>query len=181
MHAVTRSVRIAVVVALIGALLPVGGAGAAAKDKTYGAPYSEGPTGGDQWSMQQANAEDGRIFVGRLYPIFNPISCAPGGSMAKLEVVHKVTGKTRSVVADFTDAGLDQYSFVTLAVKSAKGKWLASTRQRGPLVGDGSVTAKLFGKVRKGQKVTIQFGLEAASACPNASGATARFTQITVT
>lgn len=180
MNAATRIIRIAIVAALVGALLPIGGAGAAGKGKTYGAPYQEGPTGGDRWSMQQANAEDGRIIVGRVYPIFNPISCAPGGSMAKLQVVHKVTSRVRAVTADFTDAGLDQYSFITVAVKDAKGKWLASTRLRGPLVGGGSVTAKMFGKVRKGQKLTVQFGLEAASACPNATGAMAKFTQVTV-
>lgn len=180
MNAVTRIIRIVVVAALVGALLPIGGAGAAGKAKTYGAPYEEGPTGGDQWSMQQANAADGRIMVGRVYPIFNPISCAPGGSMAKLQVIHKVTGKVRNVTADFAEAGLDQYSFVTLAVKDSKGKWLASTRQRGPIAGGGTITAKMFGKVRRGEKLTVQFGLEAASACPNASGAMARFTQVTV-
>lgn len=180
MNAVTRIIRIAVVAALVGALLPIGGAGAAGKGKTYGAPYEEGPTGGDRWSMQRANADDGRIVVGRVYPIFNPISCAPGGSMAKLQVIHKVGKRMKSVTADFTDAGLDQYSFVTVAVKDRKGKWLASTRQRGPIVGGGSITAKMFGKVKRGQKVTIQFGLESASACPNATGAMAKFTQVTV-
>lgn len=179
MNAVARIIRIAVVAALVAALLP-GGALAAGKAKTYAAPYDEGPTAGDRWSMQQANAEDGRIVVGRVYPIFNPISCAPGGSMAKLQVTHKVSGKVRSVTADFVDAGLDQYSFVTVAVKDTKGTWLASTRQRGPIMGAGSVTAKMFGKVRKGQKLIVQFGLEAASACPNATGAMAKFTQITV-
>ena len=180
MNAVTRIVRILVVAALVGALLPMGGAGAAGKGSTYEAPYKEGPTGGDQWSMQQANAEDGRIIVGRMYPIFNPISCAPGGSMAKLQVIHKAGKKVRAVTADFTDAALDQYSFVTLAVKDSKGNWLASTRQRGPIAGGGDLTAKMFGKVRKGEKLTVQFGLEAASACPNATGAMARFTQVTV-
>ena len=180
MNAVTRIVRILVVAALVGALLPMGGAGAAGKATTYEAPYAEGPTAVDQWSMQQASAEDGRIIVGRMYPIFNPISCAPGGSMAKLQVIHKATTRIRAVTADFDQAGLDQYSFVTVAVTDAKVRWLASTRQRGPIVSGGTVTAKLFDRVRKGEKLTIQFGLEAASACPNASGAMARFTKITV-
>ena len=179
MHAAARIVRIAVVAALVAALLPAGGAAAAGKAKTYGAPYEAGPAGGDRWSMQHAGT-DGRVIVGRMYPIFNPISCAPGGSMAKLQVTHKVTRGMKSVTADFSDAALDQYSFVTVAVKDAKGRWLASARQRGPLVGSGAVKAAMFGKVTRGQKVTIQFGLEAASACPNASGAMARFTQVTV-
>jgi hypothetical protein len=180
MQAVARIVRLLVVAALVGALLPAGGAVAAGKAKTYAAPYKEGPTAGDQWSMQNASADDGRIMVGRIYPIFNPISCSPGGSMAKLQVRHKVTRRMKTVTADFTEAGVDPYSFVTVAVKDKKGRWLASSRQRGPLVGDGSVTAKVFDQVKRGQTVLIQFGLEAASACPNASGAMARFTQITV-
>lgn len=180
MQTAPRIIRIVLLTVLVVALVPGGGAGAAAKNKTYGAPYKEGPTAGDQWSMQRANAEDGRIFVGRLYPIFNPISCAPGGSMAKLQVKHKVTKKMKSVSVDFTEAALDHYSFVTVAVKGAKGRWLASYRLRGPILGEGTVEAPVFGKVKRGKRVTIQFGLESASACPNASGAMARFTQVTV-
>jgi hypothetical protein len=180
MKAALRIIRIALVAALVVSLVPALGAGAAGKAKTYAAPYKAGPTAGDQWSMQNANAEDGRVIVGRAYPIFNPISCDPGGSMAKLQVVHKATGAVKKVTADFTEAGLDQYSFVTLAVKDAKGNWVASTRQRGPLAGDGSLTARFFEDVGKGDKITVFFGLEAASACPNVSGAMARFTQITV-
>lgn len=179
MHAVMRIVRVVVVAALIAALLPAGGALAGGKPKTYGAPYEPGPAGGDRWSMQHAGT-DGRVIVGRMYPIFNPISCAPGGSMAKLQVTHKVTKRMKSVTADFSDAVLDQYTFVTVAVKDAKGNWLASSRKRGPILGAGAVKAPVFGKAKRGQKVTIQFGLEAASACPNATGAMARFTQVTV-
>lgn len=179
MHALTRIVRLVVVLALAVALLP-SGASAAGKTTTYEAPYAEGPTAGDQFSMQLANTADGRIIVGRLYPIFNPIFCSPGGSMAKLQVRHKVTGKMRAVTAEFAEAVVDPYSFVTVAVKTPKGEWLASTRQRGPIVGGGSLTAKMFHKVKPGQNVIIQFGLEAASACPNASAATARFSRVVV-
>ena len=180
MKAVVRSIRVVVLVVLVVALVPAAGPGAAGKGKSYAAPFQEGPVGGDRWSMQNANPEDGRVIVGRMYPIFNPISCAPGGSMAKLQVTHKVTSAVKKVTASFADAGLDQYSFATLAVKDAKGNWLASTRKRGPLVGSGEVTAKLFEKVSKGDKLTVQFGLEAASACPNASGAMAQFTEVVV-
>ena len=180
MKSALHIIRIALVVALVVALVPAGGAGAAGKGKTYAAPYKAGPTAGDQWSMQNADPDSGRIIVGRAYPIFNPISCAPGGSMAKLQVAHKVTGAVKKVTASFANAGLDQYSFATLAVKDAKGNWLASTRQRGPLAGSGELTAKLFEKVTKGETLTVQFGLEAASACPNASGAMAQFTEIAV-
>ena len=180
MQSVSRLGRLAVVAALVVALLPAGGSLAVAKGKSYTAPYKEGPTAGDQWAMSSATPDDGRILIGRAYPIFNPISCAPGGAMAKLTIKHKVTGKLKSVTADFTEAAFDGYTFATVAVKDAKGKWLASDRVRGPLAGDGSVTAKLFDTAKRGDVVTIHFGMEMASACPNLGGGTARFTQVTV-
>jgi hypothetical protein len=180
MQSVSRTLRLALVAALVVAMLPAGVALAAGKGKTYTAPYQEGPTTGDRWAMSQQTPEDGRVFVGRMYPIFNPISCAPGGAMAKLSIKHKVTGPLKSVTADFDQAVFDGYTFATVAVKDKAGNWLASDRVRGPVAGSGTVTAKFQDTVKRGQVVTIQFGMEMASACPNLGGGTARFTQVTV-
>ena len=167
---------------LVLSLVLVPGAHAAGKGKkVYSAPYQEGPTAGDQWAMSTANTDDGRIFVGRAYPIFNPISCAPGGGMAKLQVTHKVTKKISKVSAAYDFAAVDPYTFVTLSVRTKKGKWLAGTRQRGPIVGSGVIEAPLFdGSPKRGKKVLVQFGLEMASACPQVNGGSAQFTEITV-
>ena len=166
---------------LILSLVLVPGAQAKGKSKTYSAPYQEGPTAGDRWAMSQANTNDGRIFVGRAYPIFNPISCAPGGGMAKLQVVHKVTDKMSKVSATYDFAAVDPYTFVTLNVRTKKGKWLAGTRQRGPIVGSGVIEAPLFdASPKRGKKVLVQFGLEMASGCPQVNGGSAQFTEVTV-
>lgn len=182
MHAVTRLVRAALIAALVVGLLPAAGAAAKAKETTYEAPYKQGPEGSGAGGFTYGNPDDGRVFIGRMYPVFNPISCGPGGGFSKLQVKHgvKKKGKFSTVSVDFTDAAIDPYTFVTVAVKNKKGDWLASGRQRGPIVGSGTLETEVFGKLPKKGKVTILFGLEMASACPQLNGGSARFTQVTV-
>src|SRR5688500_14924625 len=89
---------------LVLSLTLVPGAHAKGKATSYTAPFKAGPTSGDQWAMSNANPEDGRVIIGRMYPIFNPISCAPGGAMAKLQVVHKVTSSMKQVTVTYDQA-----------------------------------------------------------------------------
>lgn len=172
--------RTAVLAAVLSLLL-TSGAVAAEPLATYEPPFTAGPSGGDSFSYRNANAEDGRIIVGRAYPVYNPIQCGPGGGWARLQVTHTVTEPISGVSATFTDALVDPYTFVTVAVRDADGDWLASARQRGPITDGGTISAALSAKSPKaGEVVTIQFGLDMASACPHVNGGTARFTTITV-
>ena len=172
--------RIAVVAAVLSLML-TSGAVAAGTETTYQPPYAAGPQGGDSFSQRSANTADGRVFVARAYPIFNPIQCGPGGAFARLQVDHTITSAITKVSATFSEAAVDPYTFVSLAIRDSKGNWLASTRTRGPIVDGGTITANLFKPSPKaGQVVTVQFGLDMASACPHVNGGTAKFTSITV-
>lgn len=166
---------------VVMALLPAT-AKAAEEETTYHPPYAVGPDDGGTGSYRSADPEDGRVVVARIYPVYNPIQCGPGGAHAKLVVEHTITSAVSAVTAEFTDAIVDPYTFVTLAVRDTEGEWLASTRVRGPITGDGEpLTAELFGaSPEPGETVEVHFGLEQASGCPQANFGTATFPQITV-
>ncbi|MPY99262.1 MAG: hypothetical protein GEU97_14920 [Actinophytocola sp.] len=177
-----RSSRWLVGLVLVMALLPAHSVQATEQETTYGPPYEAGPEDGGTGSYRSANPEDGRVVVARIYPVYNPIQCAPGGAHAKLVVEHTVTSTMSTVVAEFTDAVLDPYTFVTLAIRDQDGEWLASNRVRGPLQGEGEpLEAALFGNSPEpGETVEVHFGLEQASGCPQANFGAATFTRITV-
>jgi hypothetical protein len=152
---------------------------------TYGPPFDEGPVGGGQGSFTQAD-DDGRIVLARIYPAPGPLNCPPGGAYAKYQVNHTLTGPISTVSAEFTEALVDPFVFAVLSARTADGEWLGSTQQRGPTVLDGTLELELPQEafaadgLTTGDVLTIQFGLEMASACPHANFGTARFTQITV-
>lgn len=168
--------------ALLMALMPATSALASEADTTYNPPYEAGPEDGGTGSYRSVSPEDGTVTVARVYPAYNPLRCAPGGAHAKLTVEHTVTAPMTGVTAEFTDAIVDPYTFVTLAVRDQDGEWLASTRLRGPLAGDGEPleTHMFAGSPEIGETVQIQFGLEQTSGCPQANFGTATFTEITV-
>jgi hypothetical protein len=148
---------------------------------TYVPPFAEGPTAGDDFNLSYADGTEGRLLLGRAYPVFNPISCAPGGGAATFEITHPVSGAFDRITAAFTEAAVDSYVFVTLSARTADGQWLASTRQRGPLVMSGELTAPLLRELPEDtEAIVIRFGLEVASACPHVNGGTVRFTSVTV-
>lgn len=180
MKAVSRAVLLVAMLATAFLLLPAAGA-ADEGGATYTAPYEPGPQGGDQWNLVHVDEDEGRVLVGRAYPIYNPISCASGGGFVKLQVAHVVDGPLTEVSATFADAAVDAYTFVTLAVRTADGDWIAGSKERGPLLLDGELTAEVFGEIpQDDEHVIVQFGLEIASACPHANGGTVRFESITV-
>jgi plastocyanin len=153
---------------------------------TYSAPYAEGPTSGDSWTRGATDAESGRITVGRAYPVPGVISCTGGNAQRKFQIEHQLTRPLREVTVDFAEAAVDNYAWITVAVKDADGEWLAKTSLRGPVVDSGSLTAPIFDNLPEdlvpevGETVTIQFGIELASACANAQAGSARFTEVTV-
>jgi hypothetical protein len=174
--------------AALVAVLTLGVSGtavSAGNGATYTPPYADGPAGGGPGSFMQRHA-DGRMVVGRVYPVPGVINCAGGGTFAKFEVPHTLTGPVSSVTATFTDAAVDQFVFAVLSVRDEDGDWLDTTQRRGPFLLDGELTVELdehlFGEDGLGPSdvLTIQFGLEMASACPHANGGTVRFVHIEV-
>jgi plastocyanin len=170
---------------------PLDGGGAPAEPAptdgtTYTAPYAEGPTSGDTWTRGATDPAAGRITLGRVYPVPGVISCAGGNAQRKFEITHTLTRPFREISLTFDEAVIDSYAFMTLAAKDADGEWLASTRDRGPTVLDGTLTAPVFDNLPEdlvpdvGDTITIQFGIELASSCANGQVGSAVFTEVTV-
>ena len=163
-------------VALTLITLPV--PSSAAPSRTYVAPFSAGPSGGDGFSYHSA-AADGRVVVARTYPLVGPISCPSGGAYSSLSVRHSLGAPVRKVTAAYTEAVVDPYVYLTVGVRDATGSWLGSKKTAGAK-GSGvvSVPVRWSGKVRG--PLQVIFGLEVSTACPHADGGTVRFTSVTL-
>ena len=168
---------LAAAVAVVG-LVALQAPSTAATSKTYGPPFALGPSGGDSEGMQSADP-GGRIIVGRMYPAPGPISCPGGGQYATFKIVHKVTGPVHKVSAAYTEALVDPYVYVSVGVRDATGRWIASRK-----VGGATDSGKFDVPVRWDSTVRgplqVIFGLEPSTACPHADGGTLRFTSVTV-
>jgi hypothetical protein len=180
----TRSILVGLVAAL--ALGLVGVPAGAENGATYSPPFEDGPAGGGTGSYSD-RGDDGRIVIGRVYPVPGPIQCPGGGAFAKYEVGHTLTGPISTVTATFTEAAVDQFVFVKLSVRDEEGEWLDTVELRGPLLLEGDITLELDDALFAGEDgyepgdvLTVQFGLQMASACPHVNGGTVRFTEITV-
>jgi hypothetical protein len=180
-----RSTR-ALLAGALASMLLMSGAGADEGSTSYTAPFDEGPSSGDQWTLSQRDTDEGRVFIGRAYPIPGVISCDGGNAQEKFEILHEVTAPLSEVGATFEESLVDNYTWVSVGMKDADGEWLARSTQRGPLLLEGELTAALFDNLPEdripevGETVTIEFGLEVASSCANANGGTVRFTEVTV-
>lgn len=178
-----RSMLAGLIAAL--ALGLVGAPASADGETSYAPPYDEGPSGGDAVSHSQ-RSDDGRIAIVRATPHPGGISCPGDGAFAKWQVDHELTGPVETITVQYSEAAIDPFVFVLLSARRADGEWLGSEQVRGPLVGDGEVALTLDpalfddGTLAPGEVLTIQFGLEMASACPHVNAGTARFTELTV-
>jgi hypothetical protein len=152
-----------------------------AASKTYGPPYTEGPSGGDNWNFIQADAASGRVTVFRFYPQPGSIGCGGAGGFASLQVAHRVQGSIGKVTIEYADSGWDAYSFASVLVRTASGRWLGAKKVRGPALDAGTIEVPIVGgRPRSGTRITIRFGLELASACPSVGGGSIEFTSVTV-
>src|SRR3546814_840394 len=97
---------------------------------TYEPPFALGPAGGDNRGISSAEP-DGRVTVARAYPAPGPISCPGDGHFATLQVVHKAKGSIRTVTAEFTDALVDPFVYVSVGVRDARGRWVGSMKVGG--------------------------------------------------
>jgi hypothetical protein len=146
---------------------------------TYSAPYETGPQGGDSSNHIQVDPATGRITVLRANLTPGAVACGGSGPSSYLRI-HAV-GPASTVTASYTEAAIDPYTWVKVLVKDAAANFLAPAAiDRGPIVGDGSLTVALSPAIAEGVPFTVDFGLEAASACPNVDGGTLRFTGVAV-
>lgn len=179
-------IRRAGIAALLAALLvlaawPAGAVGAKDGNK-HGPPYKKGPSGGDPWNFIHADRQTGEIMIVRTFPGFPPVvGCVPepAAGWAMFRVPHKVTAPVKKVTVNYEGA-LDPYAWITVGVRDARGKWLGVKKYQGPDAGGGKVTTGLHHGARRGQTVTIEFGLQLGDACPQVSGAAVRFNSVKV-
>jgi hypothetical protein len=168
---------------LVFAILGISAPGLAASEKreAHHPPYKRGSEGGDSANFTWSDTASGRVGILRFYPVYNPFGCGDSrGGFITLRVVHAVDRPVNKIVVRYADAAVDPYSFIVAFVKQG-GHYLGSREIRGPLSGSGKVGVPLrFGHAIEGSPISIEFGLEVASACPNVGGATARFPEILV-
>ena len=165
-------------VVVLCALAVAPGATAAPAATTYEPPFALGPSGGDSRGMRSAEPE-GRVTVARAYPAPGPISCPGDGHFATLQVVHKAKGALRAVTAEYTDALVDPFVYVSVGVRDATGRWIGSSKVGGAQ-GSGEVVVPVRWDRTVRPPLQVQFGLELSTACPHADAGTLRFTKVTL-
>lgn len=170
-------------VLMITAVTALGGVAATEADTTaYEPPYAAGPTGGDQYNLARAD-EDGRLVLGRLYPIPSSIGCRARGGFVNFEIRHHADAPVAAVTVDHVEAAVDPYTFVSINVLDDDGRFLASQKSHGPIVGTGTFEVDVHWRDddTRVRDIRIQVGLELTSACPSADGGTLRIPAVTVT
>lgn len=174
MGAVTRTLRVLFVAILAIAVMPVPGHALA---QTYGRPFAAGPQGGDQFNLIQADAATGDMTVLRVNPagISGGLGCGGSGGFANFEVTVPSPSVIAEIAVLYDSALVDPYTWINVGVRRGSN-FVASRVQRGILVGGGTVVVRPEVPVQA--PVTVRFGIQVASACPNVNGGHAVFTQV---
>jgi hypothetical protein len=147
---------------------------------SYPPPYAAGPQGGDQFNVISADAATGDMTVLRVNPagVSGGLGCGGSGGFANFEVVHTdETTPVKSVTVAYDNAIIDAYSWINVGVRKGSS-YVGSRVERGILTGTGTVTVTLGAPVQA--PVTIWFGIQVASACPNVNGGHAHFASVLV-
>lgn len=176
-----RRSSLLLVVTLVAALASLGAVHDGDHDH-YEPPYALGPSGGDSFNHLHAG-DDGRMVVGRAYPVVSVLSCSAEGGYITYEIVHPATAPVETVSVAFAEALLDPYVFATVNVIDDDGRFLGTFKQRGELIGDGTFEVDVEWPAEtefRPRDIRIQFGLELTSACPSADVGTMRFPGVSV-
>lgn len=176
MGAVIR--RLAVLAALLALAAP---STAHATDTSYGAPFAAGPKGGDPFNIVHADAASGEMFVVRANPVptNGGLGCGGSGGFANFAVSHSALTPLQSVTVEYEDAVIDPYTWINVGVRQG-ADYLDSVVVQGIVAGSGDVIVDVSDLAATGE-VTVWFGLQVASACPNVDGGAIRFISVTFT
>ncbi len=168
-------------VAVAGVMTSWPASAASHGSRTYQAPFKLGPSGGDQFSYHNAST-DGSVTVGRAYPIPGAINCVKGAPYAKLQVPITVTKQVRKVVASYDSSAIDNFTFAMVGLRDKSlNRWYGTKTDRGFVTGSGTITLKPDRQQGEfPRKLTVEFGLQQSSACPNVDAGTMHFTSIQV-
>ncbi|HVL91602.1 MAG TPA: hypothetical protein VM841_15375 [Actinomycetota bacterium] len=174
MGAVIR--RTTVLIALLALLVPTA---ARASTTTYGPPYGNGPSGGDTYNRIDRNGSTGEMSILRYNPVpaNGTLGCAGNGGWATFTLPHTAASDIVSVTLSFRGAIVDPYSFMSLSVYR-DDHFVDTHIERGPILGDGTIV--LEPRTAASGEVTLIFGLQAGSSCPNVQLARAVFDSVIV-
>lgn len=133
----------------------------------------------------EANKDTGKVTV--LWANVEPgaIGCKTYGGFAYLRVARAITTETlqRALVA-YDSAILSQYAWLKVNVFEQVGDTrtsIGSTAVRGQMVNDsGTLVVPLDRTPVEGSMMFVDFGIETASACPNADGGSAVFNSVAI-
>jgi hypothetical protein len=175
-----RNVKRMIPAAAAALALFVGVPGAQAADKTYTPAYTAGPSGGDSASKVTVDPATGKVQVLQLSTTPGAIGCAAKGGYGYLRVQHVVTAAVTRVAVAFTDASMTPFAWLKVNVRDEKG-YVGSLSVRGQKVAEaGTLNVILDRSPAVGKTMTIDFGMEVASACPNADGGMVTYPSVTV-
>lgn len=179
--------RIILLTAAVGLAGAIGTPGAQAGGTTYRAPYSAGPQTANVGSGYiDVNTDTGEVTVFKVNPVPGAIGCSAQGAMGYLQVSHPINGTEDKVMLVYKNASLTQYSWLKVnvyATSDGATKAVGSFSQRGQKVAEtGTIVVPLDTAGLEGATgaLTIDFGIETGSACPNADGGTVTFPAVAV-
>lgn len=169
--------KIVAMVALLAAMLPIGGAHAESVTVAqFQPPYALGPQGGDAFNQFQRDANTGTMTVLRVNPagISGGLGCSGLAGYSNFEVSFTGTD-VRKVSVFYNQALVDPYSYINVGVRQGSN-YLGSTVLRGLLAGNGTATVTLPSAANG--DLVVWFGIQVGSACPNIDGARAVFESV---
>jgi hypothetical protein len=158
-----------------------------AETKTYTPAWQIGPSnqGVDQQNSYMLDPATGQMTVLRVGASANigGLGCAGRGPYASFEKVETTTGVIKSVKVHYDNALIDPYTFISFQAYQ-NGHFVGTREVRGPLLGAGDLTIDLskHGNITSDitGPLTLWFGLNVPSACPNFDGGTLTFSSLTV-
>lgn len=167
------------------------------KSTVYRAPYQLGPTSPAPNSSPDPRNPDaavrehkdidpatGKMTLLRANGTPGAIGCGTRGIFGYFRVEHPVNDVVTRVSVVYEKAAITPFTWLKVNVYGTVdgvSRYLGSEDLRGQLVGDsGTLVANLDDAPDLGTTLTVDFGMEAASACPNTDGGTATFPAVSV-
>lgn len=175
MGAVIR--RVSILVAVVALLVP---SLSQAATTTYERPFANGPSGGDSFNTVERDGSTGEMSIVRFNPtpVNGGLGCGGSGGWARFEIAHTAATAVKAVSVNYSMAVIDPYSFIVVSIYK-DGAFVDTEVVRGPILGDGTVV--LEPRTAATGAMSIWFGLEMSSACPNIGFAQTVFESVTVT
>ncbi len=160
----------------------------ASYNTTYRAPYEAGPSAdagsGATRDYTDVNTATGEVTVLRANATPGAIGCAARGNYAYLRVEHPVGDRVKQVTVVYEKASITPFTWLKVNVRGQVGgvdQYVGSQDVRGQKLNEsGNLIVEIKRAPDLGSTMTIDFGIETASACPNADGGTATFPAVAV-